>query len=190
MSSHTLSHWRRHAGHHRYAHVRYGRDPGFLSSTGGKVAMVAAALGLGGVAFFMSRKASAAQPDPSAPTPTTPPSPGATPQTPPAAPPAATTATIAQVTTHDPPTAGDLNVFDRPDGTRVGGAEKDSIVKVLSNDGTWAQIQTNNQGGRYADQTGFVHAKFLADPDISRVGQQLGTTALDTAKSIASSLGF
>lgn len=187
----SLSNWRRHAP--RYSHrgglVRYGRDPGFLSSTGGKVAMVVAAVGLGGVAFFLSRKADAAPAQPS-PQPVTPPSPGVSPATPPAAPPAPTGATIAQVTTHDPPTSGDLNVFDRPDGTRVGGAEKDSIVRVLSNDGTWAQIQTNNAAGRYVDQTGFVHAKFLANPDPSRVAQGIGDAAVSAVQSVANALGF
>ena len=184
--SHALTNWRRHAPHHRRYPVRYGRDPGFLSSTKGKVVMVAAAVGLGAAAFFVTRKSSAAE-APSSPTPTVPATPNpANPTPPPAAPPVSTSADLAKVVTHDPAPSGDLNLFDAPNGSRIGGAEKNSLVSVLSNDGTWAKIQTHNTENRYVDQVGFVHAQYLAAPDAQSFGTAAAQQATDLTKQVAS----
>lgn len=180
----------------RHRH-RYGRDMSPKTKT--YLAAGAAALGLGAAAFFLSKPAKAAPSTPVAPpqgppaqptpTPVVPPTPSLPPDAPPAAPPVPTNASLAKVITHDPPTGGDLNVFDRPNGSRTGGAEKDSIVNVLSNDGTWAQIHAPNPAGRYPEIVGFVHAKFLGDP-LQTATEQLGQTAIDAAKAAASALGF
>lgn len=68
------------------------------------------------------------------------------------------------VTTHDPPPLGDLIVFDRPNGKKIGGADKSGTVTVLqwNADGanTWAQIAW--AGGRNAATTGYVHQAYLS----------------------------
>jgi hypothetical protein len=159
-------------------------------STGKKVAIGLAALAAGGAVFLFVKKSSAATPPaPSAVVPTVPPSPGVPPNAPPAAPPVPTNATIAKVLTHDPPPSGDLNLFDAPNGNRIGGAEKNSIVRVNSNDGTFANITTNNTEGRYVDQTGFVHAKFLGDPS-QDVAQGIADTATAVGDAVRNALGF
>jgi hypothetical protein len=175
----------------------YGRDLSSKQKTW--IGAGAAALALGAAAFFMSKKASAAPSTPVAPplgppaqptpTPVVPPTPVQPPDAPPVVPPVPTNASLAKVVTHDPPPGGDLNVFDRPNGSRTGGAEKDSIVNVLSNDGTWAQIHAPNPGGRYPEIVGFVHAKFLGDP-LQTATEQLGQTAIDAADALKSALGF
>lgn len=186
----NLTNWRRHAPYHRRGRypVRYGRDPGLLSTTKGKVVLALAALGAGGAALFFSKKTSAA----SSPAPTVPATPNPSNPTPatPAAPPVSTSADLAQVATHDPPPAGDLNVFDAPNGNRISGAEKGSLVSVISNDGTWAQVTTHNTEGRYVDVTGFVHAKFLTAPGAQAIGQTAVAQTQDALSALKGAFGF
>lgn len=174
----------------RRHHYHYGRDPGLLGTRKRKVIAGLAVLGAGAAAFFLTKKAQAAPPQPQpapGPAPTVPATPGGTPAVP-VAPPVPTTADLGKVLTHDPPPSGDLNVFDAPNGNRVGGAEKDTLVSINSNDGTFANITTHNTGGRYPDITGFVHAQFLGAPDAQSLGTAAAGSAIDTLKSIASAL--
>ena len=71
---------------------------------------------------------------------------------------------LAIVTTQDPPPLGDLKVFDRPNGTQIGGAEKNGTVAVLGTvqDGqtSWARIAWAG-GPRHRAATGFVRQQFL-----------------------------
>jgi hypothetical protein len=195
--------------HHFSFRTRSGRDPIVAAAAAGGASVTTwavaglGALGLAAAAFFLNKpktattdpNAPAPAPQPAAPVgPPAQPSPApVVPATPvpsqPVAPPVPTNASLAKVLTHDPPPSGDLNVFDRPNGSRIGGAEKDSIVNVISNDGTWAQVTANNPEGRYPAVTGFVHAAFLGDPSAT-VAQNLGQAAINTAQGIASALGF
>ena len=69
----------------------------------------------------------------------------------------------AVVTTVDPAPSGDLIIRAAPNGTQIGGADKDGIVTILQadalGDGVWAQIEWS--GGRNAAATGFSRKKFL-----------------------------
>lgn len=182
---------------HRYSRGRGYRRDAVAGGAGHAGTWIAAVVGLGlaGVAAFLfkTRTAAAAtkpaQITPTPPAPKPAPAPSPTPPSPPPAPPVPTTASLAKVLTRDPPPGGDLRVFDRPNGSQIGGAEKDSIVNVISNDGTFAQVKTNNTEGRLADVTGFVHAKFLGDPSAT-VAQNLGDAALAAADALKSALGF
>lgn len=97
------------------------------------------------------------------PSPSPAPFPGGAPSLPPGA-----GAVLAVVTTQDPPPLGDLRVFDRPNGTQIGGAEKNGTVAVLgtNQDGQnqWARIAWAG-GPRQRAVTGFVRQQFLRPLD-------------------------
>jgi hypothetical protein len=69
---------------------------------------------------------------------------------------------LAQVTTNDPAPSGDLIIRDQPNGTQIGGAEKDGMVTVINPnvDGTFAQISWPG-GSRLPAATGFARKAFL-----------------------------
>lgn len=68
---------------------------------------------------------------------------------------------LAIVQTNDPAPAGDLRVFDAPNGSQIGGVDKGGTVSVdiTFNDPTFASIQW--PGGRNPAVNGFVHKAFL-----------------------------
>lgn len=64
------------------------------------------------------------------------------------------------VTTKDPSPAGDLIVRDRPNGSQIGGADKDGTVTILQDvDVTWAKVSW--AGGRWPAVEGFSRKAFL-----------------------------
>ncbi len=69
---------------------------------------------------------------------------------------------MAQVTTNDPAPSGDLVIRDQPNGTQIGGAEKDGLVVVINPnvDGDFAQISWAG-GSRLGPAQGFAHKAFL-----------------------------
>jgi hypothetical protein len=66
------------------------------------------------------------------------------------------------VTTNDPPPSGDLRILDAPNGTQIGGAEKNGVVTVFLDfsDPTFAKI-TWPGGSRLPAASGFVRKAFL-----------------------------
>lgn len=68
---------------------------------------------------------------------------------------------MAMVTTNDPAPAGDLIIRDKPNGTQIGGAEKNGLVQVLDwgSDG-WSKIAWGG-GARRPAATGWAHTAYL-----------------------------
>lgn len=69
---------------------------------------------------------------------------------------------LAIVTTNDPVPAGDLIIRSVPNGTQIGGAEKNGTVTILdsTSDPTFAKIRWNG-GPRLPAATGFARKAFL-----------------------------
>lgn len=72
------------------------------------------------------------------------------------------TVQLGQVTTNDPIPSGDLVIRDQPNGTQIGGAEKNGMVTVVNPDvdGDFAQISWAG-GSRLPAADGFAHKKFI-----------------------------
>lgn len=89
-------------------------------------------------------------------------------------PPAVLVPGFAVVTTNDPPPTGDLIVRDAPNGSQVGGAEKNGTVAILQWDaGTvggskWAKVSWPG-GERWPACIGYVKAQFLKASSTSPV---------------------
>ena len=67
----------------------------------------------------------------------------------------------AVVTTKDAAPSGDLIIRDRPNGTQIGGAEKNGRVAIIQQvDDTWAEIQWPG-GSRLPAARGFARKAFL-----------------------------
>ncbi len=66
-----------------------------------------------------------------------------------------------QVTTSSAAPAGDLVIYSQPNGTKVGGVDKNGIVPVfeVSSDGVWARVSWS--GGRNPAASGWVHFAYL-----------------------------
>ena len=69
----------------------------------------------------------------------------------------------AVVTTRDPSPMGDLIIRDAPNGTQIGGADKNGAVMILNpdvlGDGVWAEIDWS--GGNHPPAHGFAPRQFL-----------------------------
>lgn len=74
----------------------------------------------------------------------------------------AATPQLAVVTTNDQPPSGDLVIFDSPNGSQIGGAEKNGTVTIdpSFSDPVFAQISWPG-GSRLGPANGFSHKQFL-----------------------------
>ncbi len=66
-----------------------------------------------------------------------------------------------QVTTSSAAPAGDLVIYNKPNGTKIGGVDKNGVVPVfeVSSDGVWARVSWS--GGRNPAASGWVHFAYL-----------------------------
>jgi hypothetical protein len=96
----------------------------------------------------------------------------------------------AVVTTHDPPPAGDLKVFDAVNGKQIGGVDKGGTVTVLqwNADGAnqWARVAWT--GGRGKAVTGYVHQAYLvpSTPVLARAPVSAALVRKGAANGVAS----